>query len=305
MNVSTDFKIIHSGTFVASLSRVDKVVESEERFSYSQGKTLPPALNHLIKKTIKRVIGKQRNQIKELLVKHKSSFASNDQELGKTDIVTHGIKTDNRAPSKQPLRRIPVHIRKEVDKQKVSINLKPCHLVCIMHLPLLKDWWKLLSGMQWDICPIYLDDIIVIAKSFEEMLENLEKVFLKLSSAGLKLKANKCHIFAEQVEFLGHIISPQEIATDPKKLEVIRDWKEPSNVSEVRSFVGVCSYYRRYIKNFAGIVKPFNKLTKKKQKFVWTKECQELFDSLKSKLSEAPILSYPNFWAIYSWHGRN
>ena len=72
-----------------------------------------------------------------------------------------------------------------------------------------------LSGLQWDICLIYLDDIIVIAKSFEEMLQNLEKVFLRLSSAGLKLKAKKCHIFVEQVEFLGHIISPEGIATDP------------------------------------------------------------------------------------------
>lgn len=152
-----------------------------------------------------------------------------------------------------------------------------------------------LTGLQWDICLIYLDDIIVIAKSFEEMLENLEKVFLRLSSAGLKLKAKKCHIFAEQVEFLGHIISPNGIATDPKKIEIIKEWKEPSNVSEVRSFVGLCSYYRRYIKNFASIVKPLNNLTQKNQKFVWTKECQEAFDSLKLKLIQTPILSYPNF----------
>ena len=90
-----------------------------------------------------------------------------------------------------------------------------------------------LTGLQWDICLIYLDDIIVIAKSFEEMLENLEKVFLRLSLAGLKLKEKKCHIFAEQVQFLGHTISPNGIATDPKKIEIIKEWKELSNVSEV------------------------------------------------------------------------
>ena len=152
-----------------------------------------------------------------------------------------------------------------------------------------------LSGLQWDICLIYLDDIIVIAKSFDEMLQNLETVFNRLSSAGLKLKAKKCHIFAEQVEFLGHIISTQGIATDPKKVEIVKEWKEPSNITEVRSFVGLCSYYRRYIKGFASIVKPLNKLTEKKQKFVWTEDCQAAFETLKSKLTQAPILSFPNF----------
>ena len=137
-----------------------------------------------------------------------------------------------------------------------------------------------LSGLQWDICLIYLDDIIVIAKSFDEMLQNLETVFNRLSSAGLKLNAKKCHIFAEQVEFLGHFISTEGIATDPKKVEIVKEWKEPSNITEVRSFVGLCSYYRRYIKGFASIVKPINKLTEKKQKFVWTEDCQAAFPDL-------------------------
>ena len=127
------------------------------------------------------------------------------------------------------------------------------------------------------------------------MLQNLEKVFLRLSSAGLKLKAKKCHIFAEQVEFLGHIISPEGIATDPKKVEAIKIWREPSNVTEVRSFVGLCSYYRRYIKNFAAIAKPLNKLTEKNNSFHWTRECQEAFDALKARLIQSPILSSPNF----------
>ena len=149
-----------------------------------------------------------------------------------------------------------------------------------------------LSGLQWEICLIYLDDIIVVAKTFSEMLQNLETVFQRLSSAGLKLKAKKCNVFSEQVEFLGHIISPEGIATDPKKIEVVKEWKEPSTVSEVRSFVGLCSYYRCYIKGFADIVKPHNKLTEEKEKLIWTKECQEAFDSLKI---EADTSSYFEF----------
>ena len=111
----------------------------------------------------------------------------------------------------------------------------------------------------------------------------------------MKLKGKKCHIFAEQVEFLGHIISTEGIATDQKKIEIVKEWKEPSNITEVRSFVGLCSYYRRYIKGFASIVKPLNKLTKKKQKYIWTEDCQAAFETLKSKLTHAPIFSFPNF----------
>ncbi len=95
--------------------------------------------------------------------------------------------------------------------------------------------------------------------------------------------------------FWGISISPKGIETDPKKIATVKEWREPSNVSEVRSFVGICSYYRRYIRNFAAIVKPLNKLTEKEHKFAWTTECQEAFDALKAKLTQAPILSYPNF----------
>ncbi len=98
---------------------------------------------------------------------------------------------------------------------------------------------------------------------------------MRLSSAGLKLKAKKCHIFAEQVEFLGHIISPKGIETDPKKIATVKEWREPSNVSEVRSFVGICSYYRRYIRNFAAIVKPLNKLTEKEHKLLGQKNVRK------------------------------
>lgn len=80
-----------------------------------------------------------------------------------------------------------------------------------------------------------------------------------------------------------------------KMIQVVKDWQEPSNVRDVRSFVGLCSYYRRYIRNFAAIVKPLNKLTEKNENFEWTGECQQAFDTLKSKLIQSPILRYPNF----------
>ena len=152
-----------------------------------------------------------------------------------------------------------------------------------------------LSGLQWEMCLVYLDDIIVLGKSFEDMMQNLETVFNRLASAGLKLKAKKCNLFAQKVEYLGHIILEDGVSTDPNKIEVVKDWREPTSVKELRSFLGLCSYYRRFIKDFACTAKPLHRLTGKDEKFVWSTECQEAFDSLKAKLIGSPILSYPDF----------
>ena len=149
-----------------------------------------------------------------------------------------------------------------------------------------------LAGLQWDICLIYLDDVIVYGKDFNQMVENLTKVFDRFSSAGLKLKPRKCTLFAKQVEYLGHVVSEKGISTDPKKTEVIKTWPE---TTEVRSFVGFCSYYRRFLQNFADIAKPLHKLTQKGKTFLWTKECQQSFDTLKSRLTSTPILAHPDF----------
>ena len=154
-----------------------------------------------------------------------------------------------------------------------------------------------LSGLQWDICLIYLDDIIVYGQTFDETLRNLEKVFEKLLSAGLKLKARKCSLFAEQVKYmyLGHVISKRGIETDPDKISVVEIWPQPIDKTQVRSFIGLCSYYRKFIPKFADIARPLHKLTEKNVKFQWTDECQKYFELLKQKLVSAPILASPNF----------
>ena len=152
-----------------------------------------------------------------------------------------------------------------------------------------------LSGLQWEICLIYLDDIIVFAKSFEEMLDNLAKVFDRLRTAGLKLKPRKCKLFATKVEYLGHVVSERGIETDPKKIEIVENWPKPSSVTEVRSFLGFCSYYRRFIEGFAAVAKPLHKLTEKNRTFVWSEECDEAFSKRKVCLTTAPILAHPDF----------
>ncbi len=152
-----------------------------------------------------------------------------------------------------------------------------------------------LAGLHWTICLIYLDDIIVSGKSFEEMIMNLTQVFERFRKAGLKLKARKCHLFKEEVEFLGHIISADGIKTSQQKIESIRNWPTPKTVKEVRAFVGLCSYYRRFIYQFSEIAKPLHKLTEKGVQFQWTDACCKSFQKLKEKLTETPVLAHPDF----------
>ena len=142
---------------------------------------------------------------------------------------------------------------------------------------------------------VYLDDVIVYGKTFDEMLKNLELVFEKLLAAGLKLKARKCTLFAQKVKYLGHIISEQGIQTDPEKIEIVKHWPVPVSKTQVRSFIGLSSYYRKFIANYAQIAQPLHKLTEANVPFKWSDECQSAFDVLKSRLTSAPILTHPDF----------
>ena len=121
-----------------------------------------------------------------------------------------------------------------------------------------------LAGLNWQICLIYLDDIIVRGKDFEDMIRNLDEVLQKLQCAGLKLKPRKCQLFAKQVEYLGHIISKEGVHTDPKKIQVVKNWPKPETLHDVRSCLTFCSYYRRFIAKFAEIARPLHKLSEKR-----------------------------------------
>lgn len=140
---------------------------------------------------------------------------------------------------------------------------------------------------------LYLDDIIVYSKTFEEHLENLKVVFERLKNANLKLNPKKCSMLCTKVAFLGHEVSEQGIATDPAKVDTVKDWPKPTSVTEVRQFVGLASYYRKFIPNFATICKPLHKLTEKTSSFIWSDQCQNAFDNIKQLLTSAPVLSYP------------
>ena len=151
---------------------------------------------------------------------------------------------------------------------------------------------RALHGLQWHIVVLYLDDIIVMGRTFEEHLKNLGTVFDRLPEAGLKLKTKKCKFLQHETSFLGHTVSREGIQTNPSKVQAIKDMSRPGTVTQVRSFLGFCSYYRKYVQDFAGITKPLFDLTKKDAKMVWTKDQQDAFEKLKIRLISAPILGY-------------
>jgi len=111
--------------------------------------------------------------------------------------------------------------------------------------------------------------------------------------AKLKLKPSKCKLIRTRVEFLGHIVSDQGVGTDPAKVKSVTEWPTPVNVAEVRSFLGLCSYYRKFVKGFAEIAAPLHKLTGKNIKFTWSTECAEAMALLQNKMSSSPILAMP------------
>lgn len=120
-------------------------------------------------------------------------------------------------------------------------------------------------------------------------------MFKKLQSAGYKLKASKCTLFKKEVLFLGYKVSGDGIQTDPEKVAVEQKWHVPIDASEVRSFVGLCSYYRRFIAGFSSMAIPLFRRTEKGREFKWTTDCQNAFDNLKKCLTTAPLLAHPNF----------
>ena len=120
-----------------------------------------------------------------------------------------------------------------------------------------------LAGLNFEICLVYLDDIMIFSRTLDEHLERLSKLFQRLRESNLKLKPSKCHLLQTQVTFLGYTVSKQGIGTDPEKIAAVRDWPTPANLRQCRAFIGLCQYYRRFVPNFSLTASPLYNLTKK------------------------------------------
>ncbi|XP_042404634.1 uncharacterized mitochondrial protein AtMg00860-like [Zingiber officinale] len=140
---------------------------------------------------------------------------------------------------------------------------------------------------------VFIDDIVIYSKTQEEHAEHLSITLQILRERQLYAKFSKCEFWLDQVSFLGHVISKDGIIVDPSKIEAVSNWNRPKNASEIRSFLGLAGYYRKFVEGFSRIAAPMTALTKKNKRYEWTEDCERSFAELKRKLTSAPILTLP------------
>ena len=160
---------------------------------------------------------------------------------------------------------------------------------------------QVLAGVEWDSVFSFIDDLLVASKTFSEHLNHLREVLQRLRAANLRLKTRKCSLLREETTYLGHVISTKGIKPDPAKTRQVENYPHPTDATKVRQFVGLASFYRRFIPNFATVAAPLHYLTKKNVMFCWTPECEDAFQKLKKLLVTAPVLAYPRFGAGQSF----
>ncbi|MES9883969.1 MAG: reverse transcriptase family protein, partial [Sedimenticola sp.] len=341
---------------------------------------LPGHLTELYHKSCKDLCHAEKQQLKQLLMKHADVFAKSASDVGRTSVLKHKIETGDNVPIKQRPRRPPMAFANEEDKiidsqlkagiirestspwasplvyvRKKDGTTRPCvdyrkvnavSKADAFPLPNITDcldslsgsslfscvdlqsgYWQVeveesdkpktafvcrkglyeyntlpfglsgagatfqrcmelvMRGLQWLIVIIYLDDLIIHAKTFPEHLRRLDHVFTRLKAAGLKLKCSKCSLLQKEVGFLGHVVTEDGVKPDMSKVRAIQGWPVPKCVRDVRAFLGFGSYYRRFIRNFSTRASPMNRLLEAGRPFMWTDECQESFEDLKSVLT--------------------
>lgn len=141
---------------------------------------------------------------------------------------------------------------------------------------------------------VFFDDILVYSSSMEEHLQHFELVLKRLQTLSLKVKEIKCDFAAEKVEYLGHVISTRGVAIDPSKIECIKQWRRPKTIKQLRGFLGLAGYYRKYVKGFGIIAKPLTDLLKK-DGFCWSIAANKGFEDLKQALTSTPVLAILDF----------
>ena len=139
---------------------------------------------------------------------------------------------------------------------------------------------------------VYLDDILIYSENEEQHRDHVRRVLQRLQDNSLHAKPQKCEFHTYSTEYLGVIITPQGVKMDPKKVEVIDAWPAPTKVKELQSFLGFANFYRQFIDNYSGIVKPLTRMLGKDKPWNWTEECQKVFEILKKAFQEAPILRH-------------
>jgi hypothetical protein len=167
-----------------------------------------------------------------------------------------------------------------------GLTNSPAHFMYLMNSVFMPELGKFVV--------VFIDDILVYSKSTEDHEQHLRVLLQRLRDHQLYAKFSKCEFWISEVLFLGHVISSEGIVVDPSKVRDVLDWEPPKSVHQVRSFLGLVAYYRRFILNFSKISKPITELLKKGTKYVESKECDEAFQTLKKLLTTSPVLAQPD-----------
>jgi hypothetical protein len=141
---------------------------------------------------------------------------------------------------------------------------------------------------------VFIDDILIYSKTIEEHITHVQQVFQLLKDHQFKVRLSKCS-FAKQQLYLGHVLSPNGVSTNPTKIQDAQKWPSPKSVKDVRCFLGLAGYYRRFVQNFGMIARPLTELLKKGTMFLWTDSCETSFQLLKKALVSSHVLALPNF----------
>lgn len=152
-----------------------------------------------------------------------------------------------------------------------------------------------MSGLNYEQCLIYLDDLCVFGRNLENHNKNLMDVLARLRKVNLKLNPVKCKFLQKEILFLGHVVSENGVSPDPSKTQALKYYPRPHSTEEVKRFVAFANYYRKFITHFAEKAYPLNKLCTKRATFLWTEDCEKAFQELKSALTNSPVLQYPDF----------
>ncbi|GBN59646.1 Retrovirus-related Pol polyprotein from transposon 297, partial [Araneus ventricosus] len=326
LNLDHKPKTIDKGAVIATCEPVVDIVARPQGLSESL--RLPSILENL-----EGLNKEQRTAVKELLQEFQNLFSTSDSDVGRCNMTQHRINTGNHPPIKQYPRRLPLAKKEEAErlvKEMVDNGIieessgpwaSPIVLVkkkdgstrfCVDYrklneitikdsypLPRIDDTLDALNGSQW----FSTLDLKSGYWQVEIQPEDKEKTafttgqglwqFKRLQKANLKLSPKKFRFFRKEVSYLGHIISADGVKTDPEKTKAVVDWPRPETVHDLRSFLGLCTYYRRFVRNFSAIARPLHKLTEARSNFNWTEECEKSFNSLKQALITSPVLTYP------------
>ena len=257
-----------------------------------------------------KVTEEETKAFRKLCEKYSDVFSENSGDIGRTSLIKMDIDTRENAPVCHRLYTLPLKnaewVKKELNileaagiiVRSVSSWASPIVVVPKRSAPgeAPAYFQRLIIEVlaPFDFAFEYLDDILIYSPDVEIYLKHLELIFQRLHEVDLKLKMEKCIFLEKHIQYLGHIISGDGIKPVPEKLSSIQQMPHPYTPKEVKQFLGLVGYYRKFIPEYADIARPLNALTRKDTEFVWTDVCQKSFDLLKLMISKEPILVYPD-----------